>query len=195
MNIGDDDPDNSDVYKETMEHSPNASEIISLASSISDKQRSSFSKNNPDQSDLSENDVDADEEKNEGWIDALENSDIIDDPVRMYLREIGRVGLLKAAEESSLARHLESLRFLERLDKEYADSEIQPVRSWMYINRALNYLVSQGELLNAIGKSAQIERDSWTVKDLFLESSDIRIAVDAELPEEKLNFLSEILNI
>jgi RNA polymerase primary sigma factor len=195
MNIGDDEPDNSDVYKEAMEHSPNASEIISLASSISDKQRSSFSKNNPDQSDLSGNDINADEEKSEGWIDALENSDIIDDPVRMYLREIGRVGLLKAAEESSLARHLESLRFLERLDKEYADSEIQPVRSWMYINRALNYLVSQDELLNAIGKSAQIERDSWTVKDLFLESSDIRIAVDAELPEEKLNFLSEILNI
>ena len=80
MNIGDDDPDNSDVYKEAMEHSPNASEIISLASSISDKQRSSFSKNNPDQS---VNDTDSDEEKNEGWIDALENSDIIDDPVRM----------------------------------------------------------------------------------------------------------------
>jgi len=132
--------------------------------------------------------------KKEGLIDAVD-SDIIDDPVRMYLREIGRVGLLKAAQESSLARHLESLRFLERLDKEYAESENQPVRSWIYINRALNYLVDHGDLLDAIGRSAQIDRKSWTIKDLFSESSDIRIAVDSELPEEKLNFLSELLNL
>ena len=191
MKISDNDPDNSDVYEENLDSSNNSKDIIGLANNVLDKDGVRYSQNNENEDDFE----DELEEKAEGWIEALENSDIIDDPVRMYLREIGRVGLLKAAQESSLAMDLESLRFLERLDKEYSDSENQTVRSWRYIKDALNYLVGNGELLDAIGKSAQIDRESWGLKDLFVKSSEIRIAVDSELPEEKLNFLSEILNI
>ncbi len=47
------------------------------------------------------------------WVKKLENVDIIDDPVRMYLREIGRVGLLKAADERKLAREMEEWKYIE----------------------------------------------------------------------------------
>ena len=50
------------------------------------------------------------------WVKKLENVDIIDDPVRMYLREIGRVGLLKAADERKLAREMEEWKYIESVE-------------------------------------------------------------------------------
>ena len=41
----------------------------------------------------------------------------IDDPVRMYLREIGRVPLLTAAQEKSLSRSMEAGRYLKKLEE------------------------------------------------------------------------------
>ena len=47
------------------------------------------------------------------WEKEIGSTDIIDDPVRMYLREIGRVDLLKAPQERDLARKFEGKRFVE----------------------------------------------------------------------------------
>ena len=47
----------------------------------------------------------------------LETQEGIDDPVRMYLREIGRVYLLTAADEKRLARQMEEGQYLEQLDE------------------------------------------------------------------------------
>lgn len=43
----------------------------------------------------------------------------IDDPVRMYLREIGKVRLLSADQEKILARKIEEGRYLSRLEEEW----------------------------------------------------------------------------
>jgi len=43
-------------------------------------------------------------------------SDFINDPVRMYLREIGRIGLLTADEEQRLARSMESAKHVRALE-------------------------------------------------------------------------------
>jgi RNA polymerase primary sigma factor len=45
----------------------------------------------------------------------LEEAEGVDDPVRLYLREIGRVRLLKAADERSLARKAEMGKLLQKL--------------------------------------------------------------------------------
>ncbi|MBI4301670.1 MAG: RNA polymerase sigma factor RpoD [Chloroflexi bacterium] len=49
----------------------------------------------------------------------LEEQEGIDDPVRMYLREIGRVPLLTAAAEKRLARRLEESRHIKKLEEEW----------------------------------------------------------------------------
>ena len=61
----------------------------------------------------------------------LENTavdvDLTDDPVRMYLREIGRVELLTAQEERVLARNLELRRIVAEIESEFAAKhEIKP---------------------------------------------------------------------
>ena len=53
----------------------------------------------------------------------LSSAEMIDDPVRMYLREIGRVSLLKAAEERVLAREFEVGRYVSQLESALAAPE------------------------------------------------------------------------
>ena len=50
---------------------------------------------------------------------SIEPNDMIDDPVRMYLREIGRVALLKAKDERGLAQIMENGKYIEEIHKSY----------------------------------------------------------------------------
>jgi hypothetical protein len=50
---------------------------------------------------------------------AEEDPDIADDPVRLYLREIGTVSLLTARDEKVLARKIELARFLREIRHEH----------------------------------------------------------------------------
>lgn len=56
------------------------------------------------------------EERDWADVDTSDTNDGLDDPVRMYLREIGRVDLLTSADERRLARELEGLNHLRKFD-------------------------------------------------------------------------------
>jgi len=65
------------------------------------------------------------EEEEEPEVEAavpLEEQEGIDDPVRMYLREIGKVALLSADDEKRLARQMEEGKHIERLRDSWAHS-------------------------------------------------------------------------
>ncbi|MXZ03255.1 MAG: hypothetical protein F4Y88_06175 [Chloroflexi bacterium] len=49
------------------------------------------------------------------------DTDLTDDPVRMYLREIGRVELLTAQEERELARNLELRRIVAEIETDFLE--------------------------------------------------------------------------
>jgi RNA polymerase primary sigma factor len=51
----------------------------------------------------------------------LEDQEGIDDPVRMYLREIGKVYLLSAKDEKRLARQMEEAKHIERIEKRWTE--------------------------------------------------------------------------
>jgi RNA polymerase primary sigma factor len=52
---------------------------------------------------------------------ALEEQEVIDDPVRMYLSEIGKVHLLSAKDEKHLARQMEEAKYVERIEKRWTE--------------------------------------------------------------------------
>jgi len=56
-----------------------------------------------------------------------EGQDIIDDPVRMYLREIGRISLLNASQEKVLASKMEQEKHIKKITNElFAKSSTRP---------------------------------------------------------------------
>ncbi len=76
----------------------------------------------------------------ESWADAeddeterdpqTESTEVLDDPVQIYLREIGQVRLLTFSQEEALARKLDVCEHLEALEKELAGREGQPPQPW-----------------------------------------------------------------
>ena len=64
---------------------------------------------------------------------AIAESDLagvnLDDPVRMYLREIGRVPLLSAAREVELAKAMEAGEYLNKLEDQLTTGAVEPAAS------------------------------------------------------------------
>ena len=82
----------------------------------------------PSAIDLSGEDDEIDVEMNRGvTTEAIADSDLsavsLDDPVRMYLREIGRVPLLSAAREVELAKAMERGQYITDLNEQLATGE------------------------------------------------------------------------
>jgi RNA polymerase primary sigma factor len=50
----------------------------------------------------------------------LAEQDVTDDPVRIYLHEIGRVHLLTADDEKTLAKHMEEGKYISRIRQDYS---------------------------------------------------------------------------
>jgi hypothetical protein len=102
-----------------------------------------------------------------------EAAEMIDDPVRMYLREIGRVSLLKAHEERVLARNMESSGYIDSLTEQLSSPDGRPPQAWQIVLHFLNSACSSTDTINALSRFMNIEdeltlgelRFSWQSKD------------------------------
>jgi RNA polymerase primary sigma factor len=140
----------------------------------------------PDQKEIAEVEAEVAEEPPED----LEGSELIDDPVRMYLREIGRVTLLTAADERRLAMQLQSGKHVHAAEAEImAKNGGRPVSSADIAKALLRRLEGQYELLEAIAEYLNID-DPLTLKTL-LTNEKLRAAIDAEISVEMLEKFAE----
>ena len=62
-------------------------------------------------------------EEDPTWEASVNEADITDDPVRMYLREIGKVNLLNAQGEKDLAKQVENGKIIKRFFRENPDQD------------------------------------------------------------------------
>ena len=124
--------------------------------------------------------------------DEWDQLEMIDDPVRMYLREIGRVSLLKAAEERILARKLEACKYVQQLETRLASMEGRPARAWACMVEFLREMCAAEPLLDALMRYSDVECGK-TLSDV-INDPKLRDMLDGELPEEMLFFVAELLN-
>lgn len=137
--------------------------------------------NEPTPKDLEqeENDIEMDTE--------IESMDIIDDPVRMYLREIGRVKLLTAKDERQLARKIEDAKYISKIRKELQSqdeeaSNISVVKE--IVNRiSLNWPLVQN-IANYLGVPENANFEQVTKHEKFRDS------IDGELKPENVEAIS-----
>jgi RNA polymerase primary sigma factor len=135
----------------------------------------------------------------EDWTESFDANEMIDDPVRMYLREIGRVSLLNAAEERLLARKLEEEKRAKLLEKTLTSPEGRSPEAWQMVVHSLNTITEFDELLESIRKYAnskgtQEEIIGELTLGIILSHPAMREELEGDTPEELLNFLGDTLN-
>ena len=140
---------------------------------------------NPD--DIKATEEEAKEAVSDAQQDDMEG-DVIDDPVRMYLREIGRVTLLTAADERRLALQRASYKHVEKAVNDLRAETGRTPRDTDVAKLLLRRLHDQRELLDNITEFLAIEEEI-TLGEL-LHNEKLRANVDGELNLEMLETLA-----
>ncbi len=122
--------------------------------------------------------------------EAVDASEMIDDPVRMYLREIGRVSLLTAKDERRLARAMESSQYIEGLESQLQTPDGVAPRAWEKVTYFLNETSKLAYLANTIAAQLQIHTP-LTLKEL-MNNQQLRGAIDAAIDKEKMAELGQL---
>ncbi|MBI2886781.1 MAG: RNA polymerase sigma factor RpoD [Chloroflexi bacterium] len=118
----------------------------------------------------------------------LETQEGIDDPVRMYLREIGRVYLLTAADEKRLARQMEEAKYLKALDEEWYQAHGHYPPAATVTSLIVNRIRATEQPLRALAQDLGVTEDFSLPQ--FLEQREIRSAIDSEMTQEMLERLA-----
>ncbi|MFN0148013.1 MAG: RNA polymerase sigma factor RpoD [Dehalococcoidia bacterium] len=137
--------------------------------------------------------VDADDEREVAATANLEDQEGIDDPVRMYLREIGKVFLLSAADEKHLARQMEEGQHIEAIEATWlAEHGTMPtaVETAIMLFEQLHQLQP---VLDIAIKHLNLPRDC-TLSERMGDPI-LRARIDAEMDLEFAEVVANALNI
>jgi RNA polymerase primary sigma factor len=122
---------------------------------------------------------------------ALDELEVADDPVRMYLRQIGRVPLLTADEEKTLARDKEEKDYVHAIREEHTRNTGRPASAVDIVMVLLQRLDRTIPLLKAVEKQISLTPQSRLEKRI--SAPQLRAALDRELSPELIESLSRLL--
>ena len=128
------------------------------------------------------------------WEANIAEADITDDPVRMYLREIGKVNLLNAQGEKDLAKQVENGKIIKNFLRENADQDNPNV--YMLKSFAKN-IASNIDLIKELKKHSKLEDYELTPYSLLTGQSEdiLNGATKSEEEEQVINAISDALNM
>ena len=119
--------------------------------------------------------------------EAAETTEVLDDPVRMYLREIGRVRLLTSADERKLARQLEGGKHLNAVKSELTEELSQEPQPWEISARLLRRLSHAEPLIYALAQVFRGRYNDAIAQFLQLPQLQVKIAPDDNADEADPN--------
>ena len=123
----------------------------------------------------------------------LAELEVADDPVRMYLRQIGRVPLLTAEEEKVLARNKEEKDYVKDIEEEYAGELMVRPSTIDIIMAMLRRLEDTLPILDAVEQQLGLPpADSFGQRT---STQDLRRALDRELSEQLMEDLSQKMDL
>jgi RNA polymerase primary sigma factor len=123
---------------------------------------------------------------------ALEDQEGIDDPVRMYLREIGKVYLLSAEDEKRLARHMEETKHIERIEKRWAEEHGRHPTGAETTLAVLQELLQAKRVFESVVKHLKLGKGSLPQ---YIADSAFRQAVDGEMDLELAQHVAQSLRL
>jgi RNA polymerase primary sigma factor len=125
--------------------------------------------------------------------DELAEQDITDDPVRIYLHEIGRVHLLTADDEKSLAKHMEEGKYLNSIKQEYSQQYGRPPSAADTIAVILRKLAESSSLIKLLQERLDLPGTTGFIESIFNEK--LQDSIDNAIDPELINDISIKLDI
>ncbi|MCX6024109.1 MAG: sigma-70 family RNA polymerase sigma factor [Chloroflexi bacterium] len=123
----------------------------------------------------------------------LEDQECIDDPVRMYLREIGRVYLLNADDEKRLARRMEEGKHLEGLEDELKQLRWrQRVSGSEVLAAMVEQILGAEPLVAALAEELGV--DAALPLDQQLYHAVVRHFIDSEMNPDVMKAVADRIN-
>jgi RNA polymerase primary sigma factor len=122
----------------------------------------------------------------------IELEEGIDDPVRMYLREIGKVSLLTADDEKRLARAMENGGYIQRIESEHFERTGRNARAVDVVAGLMSDLAELRPALDFIAKDLKV--NDKPLPEL-IDDEQLRKTIDGEMDEEMAQRLAEHLKI
>jgi RNA polymerase primary sigma factor len=119
----------------------------------------------------------------------LELEEMIDDPVRMYLREMGRVSLLSAREEKLLARKMEEGKYIKRVEEDWLNKNGQLPSTSDTAIALLTRLSQASDFVTALQRELELPR-SASVSQLVSDAK-LRNSIDNEIQQQLAKEVSE----
>ncbi len=113
-----------------------------------------------------------------------------DDPVRMYLREIGKVYLLSGADEKRLARQMEESKHIHAIEHRWVDERGEEPTGGQILFSLLQQLHEEKRALHAVTKYLQVKKHP--LSQLVVDET-FRSTVDGVLDEALSEHLSRTL--
>ena len=123
----------------------------------------------------------------------LEDQEGIDDPVRMYLREIGKVYLLSAADEKHLARQMEEGQHIEAIEETWRGVNGTNPTNVEIALMLLDELWNLKPVLDHAIKHLNLPQESVLAERVIDPS--LRALLDAEMEPEFMESVAKALNI
>lgn len=114
----------------------------------------------------------------------LEGSELVDDSVRMYLREIGRVTLLTAADERRLAQRFQDGKHIERIEAELELETGRPARYAEIVRRLMSRVSQSKEVIEFLIDYLDLP-SNLTLSQLMTDPK-IRESIDGGIPIDLL---------
>jgi len=114
--------------------------------------------------------------------EAFEEPSVVDDPVRMYLHEIGRVPLLTADDEKNLAQKMEKGTRINEIAEGLRTILGHAPTTTEIITAMLKEIGQAAPLVHALQEKLEIEKETGFIKAVF--DPKIRQAIDNEIKQE-----------
>jgi RNA polymerase primary sigma factor len=125
-------------------------------------------------------------------LERLEEQEVIDDSVRMYLHEIGRVPLLTGDDEKILAKKMEEGRRISEIRREWLKKQGRLPSSTEIVQIVLNDLTQQDDTIHVIQKEMGLATSESFIKSIT--NKEYRDSIDAEIIPELIQSVANGIN-
>jgi RNA polymerase primary sigma factor len=113
----------------------------------------------------------------------------IDDPVRMYLHEIGKVSLLTANDEKVLASKIEEAKYLEKIEELYLQRHGEYPSTVDIVIYLLRHLFASQSLINILVKKLKLTATNSFIKRIH--DPKLRSSIDRVINQELVEAIAK----